>query len=119
MLAARKQIDAWYRSELQNVGDLLLSPQEKGNEAVCWLFSVVMRDHAGAKRDRVMSLLREAKIDSRPFFYPCHTLPPYQDQRDGALCPNAEWLAERGVNLPTWIGMTLEHVRRVCKELRR
>jgi perosamine synthetase len=119
MLTARRQIEAWYRTALRDVEELLLPPVENTDEAVCWLFSLVMRNHAGARRDRVIALLREAKIDSRPFFYPCHTLPPYQSERDTAKCPNAEWLAERGLNLPTWIGMTAEHVGRVCDALRR
>jgi hypothetical protein len=49
-------------------------------------------------------------------FYPCHTLPPYR--RDAPHdCPRAEWLGERGVSLPTWVGMTRQHVRRVAAAL--
>lgn len=118
MLAARQQIEAWYRSELRGWKDVSLPPVEAVDKTVCWLFSVVLKEHAGARRDRVMALLRDANVDSRPFFYPCHTLPPYQRERETAECPNAEWLGERGLNLPTWIGMTAGHVRRVCDALR-
>ncbi len=79
-LAARDEIASWYREELAGCPDLALAAVDPGERAVCWLFSVVLQRlprHAGEERDSVMARLRQAGVDSRPFFYPCHTLPPY------------------------------------------
>ncbi|HSS48703.1 MAG TPA: DegT/DnrJ/EryC1/StrS aminotransferase family protein [Thermoanaerobaculia bacterium] len=111
-LAARDEIAAWYRQELAGCSDLTLAAADLGERAVCWLFSVVLPRHAGEERDEVMARLRQAGVDSRPFFYPCHVLPPYLADRP-ADCPGAEWLSACGLSLPTWVGMTREHVRRV------
>ncbi|MFL6197463.1 MAG: DegT/DnrJ/EryC1/StrS family aminotransferase [Thermoanaerobaculia bacterium] len=113
-LAARDQIEGWYREELEGRPGIELAARDAGERSVCWLFSAVLPDHAGPVRDEVMARLRQSGVDSRPFFYPCHTLPPYLQGRP-AECPNAEWLAERGLSLPTWVGMTREHVRRVSQ----
>ncbi|HEV7786099.1 MAG TPA: DegT/DnrJ/EryC1/StrS family aminotransferase, partial [Thermoanaerobaculia bacterium] len=67
-------------------------------------------------RDEVIGRLRQAGVDSRPFFYPCHVLPPYQAGR-AADCPGAEWLGERGLSLPTWVGMSHRQVQRVAAAL--
>jgi len=115
-LTARDAIDSWYRQELEGQPDVQLAVQEDGERSICWLFSAVLARHAGEARNEVMIRLRQAGVDSRPFFFPCHVLPPYLGGRP-ADCPNAEWLSARGLSLPTWVGMTREHVRRVSTAL--
>jgi perosamine synthetase len=115
-ISARAEIAAWYRAELGAVPGVVLAGREAHERNVCWLFSVVLPHHGGACRDEVMEELRRAGIDCRPFFYPCHILPTHRDSRP-ADCPNAEWLAERGISLPTWVGMGREQVRRVAASL--
>jgi perosamine synthetase len=115
-LAARDEIEAWYRQELAGCEEVSLAARDEGERSVCWLFSLVLRRHAGAARDVVIARLRQAGVDSRPFFYPCHVLPPYLAGRP-ADCPGAEWLGEHGLSLPTWVGMSLRHVQRVTAAL--
>lgn len=114
-LAARDEIDAWYRAEFAGRPGVALAVREPGARSVCWLFSLVLDGAAADLRDRVMARMREQGVDSRPFFYPCHILPPYAGSP--ADCPNAEWLGARGLSLPTWVGMTREQVSRVCQTL--
>lgn len=117
-LAARDEIAAWYRAELEGSPHLRLAAKDgPGERSVCWLWSVVLSGAAGERRDRIMASLRAAGVDSRPFFYPCHVLPPYA-RPDSAGCPQAERLGARGLSLPTWVGMTRDHVRRVAGALR-
>ena len=116
-LARRDEIAAWYCAELE--GNPAISwPASAGSErSVCWLFSVVLGLDAGDGRDQVMAHLQRSGIETRPFFYPCHTLPPYAAAASVADCPRAEWLSSRGLSLPTWVGMTREHARRVASSL--
>jgi perosamine synthetase len=115
-LAARDEIERWYVQELEGHPDVILRAREADERSVCWLFSAVLPHHAGEARDEVMARMHRRGVDTRPFFYPCHTLPPYQGGRP-ADCPQAEWLGARGLSLPTWVGMTREHVRRVSATL--
>lgn len=117
-LAARDEIASWYREELAGHPGLRLAAADGPAErSVCWLWSVVLETADPELRDEVMVRLRAAEIDSRPFFYPCHILPPYAGA--GAVCPEAEWLGARGLSLPTWVGLRREQVQRVCGELLR
>ena len=121
-LAARDEIAAWYRTglaELTDAGDVVPAGEAPGDRNVCWLWSVVLPHHPGAQRAEVMARLAQSGIETRPFFYPCHTLPPYVSLPSAAACPRAEWLGERGLSLPTWVGMTRRHVERVCDGLAR
>jgi perosamine synthetase len=49
--------------------------------------------------------------------HPLHTLPPYRDASGEEDFPVAERLGRRGINLPTWAGVTRDQVRYVCDSL--
>jgi perosamine synthetase len=59
--------------------------------------------------------MRELGIETRPVVYPMHQLPPYQDAARDRKFPVANRLAERGINLPTWAGLTREDVSLICR----
>jgi perosamine synthetase len=69
-------------------------------------------------RDEVMVALDGAGIETRPFFYPLHTLPMYRAANEGKTFPVAEDLARRGVNLPSSATLTRDEVAYVCAQLR-
>jgi perosamine synthetase len=64
--------------------------------------------------DVVRARLNDRGVDSRPFFHPIHTLPPYAD---GQHLPVAEHLASRGLNLPSGTGLSKVDVERVARAL--
>ena len=116
-LVRRDEIAAWYGAELAGTPGLSWPASDGLERSVCWLFSVVLEGLGGGERDGVMAHLQRAGIETRPFFYPCHTLPPYAAGAGAADCPRAELLSARGLSLPTWVGMTREHVHRVAGSL--
>lgn len=63
-----------------------------------WMYSVLVPD--GRQRDTIMETLYRAGIETRPVFYPVHTMPMYavRYQRHKV----AEEIALRGINLPSW-----------------
>ncbi|HEX2172734.1 MAG TPA: DegT/DnrJ/EryC1/StrS aminotransferase family protein [Dehalococcoidia bacterium] len=117
-LAARDEIARWYDEELGGLPGVQTALRTPGDRTVCWLYSVILSGPAGTARDDLLTKLRQAGIDTRPFFHPLHVLPPYRDRCRSAEYPNAEWLGARGFNLPAWVGMSREHVRRVAATLR-
>jgi perosamine synthetase len=116
-LGERDAIDRWYRTELATLAEVALGPIRPYERTVCWLFSVCLRMPQWSARDDVMALMRRAGVDTRPFFYPVHTLPPYRGQVAPGDCSIAEWLGSHGISLPTWVGMTASDVKRVCMAL--
>jgi perosamine synthetase len=117
-LARRDAVRGWYDEALSSLqGIRPQRPAASGTRSVCWLYSVVLSALEEGGRDRVMEILGHDGIDTRPFFYPCHILPPYRGLRDDWQCPRALWLASRGVSLPTYVGLTRTQVRRVAGAL--
>ena len=81
-----------------------------------WMAGVVLPVPSEAERDRVMEELLQEGIETRPFFYPLHTMAPYAGSPADAF-PVAEDLAARGLCLPTWNGLTDDDVDRVSERL--
>lgn len=116
-LARRREVASWYDDELSGCGALLQLPASKPpSEPVAWLYTVVLRDDVTVERDVLSERLRADGIETRPVFYPMHTLPPYA-QTPGAF-PVAERLAARGLSLPTYAALTRADVAFVAERLR-
>jgi perosamine synthetase len=103
LLAIRRRNAAYYNRRLAELPGLTLPPEADWAENVYWMYSVLIGDNFGLERDAVRAQLREAGIDTRPFFYPVHTLPMYNT---GQLLPVAADLARRGINLPSGATLT-------------
>ncbi|MCR4335281.1 MAG: DegT/DnrJ/EryC1/StrS family aminotransferase [archaeon] len=103
----RDKIAEKYNSLLKDVKGITLQKEIPNSKNVCWLYSVLIEDEFGKSRNEVMKLLAEKGIDSRPFFYPCHTMPPYLKKES---FPVSENLSLKGMNLPTFIGLKDEEI---------
>ena len=104
-----------YRTLLTDVEGITLSPEASWAESVFWMYSVLIEDDFGMDRDSVMEALSKKGIDTRPFFYPLHTLPPY---KTGERFPVAEDLASRGINLPSGVTLSEEEIGYIVNSLR-
>lgn len=116
-LQRRREIANWYYEYLRDVPGLIPPVEKKWARNAYWMFSVVLDDSLPVERDAVMASLYQHGIETRPFFYPMHTLPPYRALAEGQCFPVADQVAARGINLPTWVGLTREDVNYVCSNL--
>ena len=79
-----------------------------------WMISVATDD--AAQRDPLRHALRLAGIETRPLFHPVHTMPMYAAGQTGLA--RAIDLGQRGINLPSWPGMSDEEVRSIADAIR-
>jgi perosamine synthetase len=117
-LSRRREIAGWYREELGEVQGIELSPEEPWAKSAFWIVCAVLDEERFGPRDGVMAALAEAGVETRPFFYPLHTLPMYREANADRKFPVAEDLGRRGVNLPSSATLTREDVGYVCGQLR-
>ena len=114
LIAIRRRNADHYRQRLSGIKGLTLPPEAPWATNVYWMYSVLIEDDFGLSRDEVRTQLRQANIDSRPFFYPVHTLPMYNT---GQSLPVAESLSAKGLNLPSGATLTPEQIDYVCDTL--
>jgi perosamine synthetase len=106
-----------YNELLTSVTGITFPPEASWARSVYWMYSILLDKEFPLDRDTFMSRLKEQGIDSRPFFYPVHSLPPYQSS--GGQFPVAEDISRRGINLPSGMNMQEEDVVRVAEEIRK
>lgn len=110
----KRWIAQTYNRYLGKVPGLVLPPAMEWARPVYWMYSVLVTDEFGLSRDGLMSHLRAQHIDSRPFFYPIHTMPPYWSE---AAFPVAEKLSREGINLPSAVTLTEPDIQRVAEAM--
>ncbi|NTV62223.1 MAG: DegT/DnrJ/EryC1/StrS aminotransferase family protein [Oscillochloris sp.] len=77
-----------------------------------WMYSVLVPE---GRRDGLIDALAQAGVETRPAFYPVHTMPMYSQRY--ARHQVAEEIARRGINLPSWPDLSPEQVAYVVESL--
>ena len=75
-----------------------------------WMISILVSSLQD--RDPLREALAEAGIETRPVFFPVHTMPMYSNRFQRH--PVAEDIGWRGINLPSWPGLSEQNVDEVC-----
>ncbi|MBI1736467.1 MAG: DegT/DnrJ/EryC1/StrS aminotransferase family protein [Candidatus Rokubacteria bacterium] len=117
-VATRREVASWYAEALADLArrrDVTLQPELPWAKSAFWL-SCILLPPGGPRAHEMTARLAAEGVDSRPFFHPMHTLPPY---RTAERFPVAEDLAARGLNLPSGYGLTRADVDRVASALAR
>lgn len=83
-----------------------------------WMYSVALKDSVKISRDAVIDALEARGIETRPFFFPAHVMPPYREFGHGSY-PLAEKISARGINLPSFVGISEEQQVRVVEALKK
>ena len=114
--ALRRSRLAVARRYAAKLGDVAKPCQgEPGSIPAHWLYTVLVPE--GCDRDRVMTLMLEDGIETRPVFVPLLDLPPYQSGL--TVSPFARGIAKRGISLPTHASLSLQAVDVIVESFQR
>lgn len=116
VVAAKRRLGRLYAQGLADVPGLTLAPEMPWAQSVFWMYGVLVDEGFGLGRDQLAQALRDAGVDTRPFFIPLNLMPPYQG---GPAMPVAEGLAARGLSLPSGPDISDGEVAEVCRQVRR
>jgi perosamine synthetase len=112
LIKKKMQIAADYKRLIKReLSGFVLAPEMPWAKNVYWLYSVLVEKDL---RDRIIEQLGTKGIETRPFFYPLHKLPPY---RSSLTLPVAEELSARGLNLPSGSKLSRSQVEDVVEAL--
>lgn len=112
-LERRREVAMWYQELLKGVPDFAFQLEKPWARHAFWMVSFVFKNDI-IERDAVSAYLAEEGIETRPIFYPVHTLPPYQTANEVQAYPIAERIARHGISLPTWAGLKRQDVQYIC-----
>jgi perosamine synthetase len=117
-LNKRKSLAQSYTAGLKDLPGLTLPPALPWAETVCWMYSILVNaEEAGISRDNLMLALKREGIETRPFFYPLHLMPPYRsNDRD---YPVSEAVSSEGISLPSSNKLSLSETERVTDTIKK
>lgn len=116
----KREIGALYDKFLKNCPALDLPISETVYaKNIYWVYGVVLKEDFPEDASAVMKKLGERKIGTRPFFYPMHKQPIFNQM--GLFLqdyhPNSEILAERGFYVPSGLTLSENDINRVSESL--
>jgi perosamine synthetase len=111
-ITRKREIASFYRDKLSGL-PLQMHLEAPQTFHSYWMISILV-DNAGV-REPLREFLRKDGIETRPLFYPAHTMPMYS--RNYQHHQVAESLAWRGINLPSWPGLSEEQVQEVSNSI--
>lgn len=120
IMRCRLQIYDTYTSRLKGLPGIGLQPKASWADISPWLYCITVdQSKFGTNRDTLMRRMLQRGVDTRPFFIPLHTMPPFEEQSDARRdsLPETLRLGATGINLPTFNKMTNAQVQAVCDNI--
>jgi dTDP-4-amino-4,6-dideoxygalactose transaminase len=118
LLRAREAVAAMYTERLRNIAGIEPLPRPRLGMRISW-FLYIVRVAEGIERDALMATLAERGIPTRPYFWPIHLQPPYQERfgfQPGAY-PHAEKAGQSLLALPFHGNLTEGEVDHICESI--
>jgi len=112
----KRKIARIYNSLLKDIKGITLPPKMPWAENVYWLYSILIdQKEYGINRDRLMIELAKNGIETRRFFYPIHTMPPYREYAGGGSFHVADRLSSSGINLPSSVKLKEDEAQEIAQ----
>jgi perosamine synthetase len=112
-LQRKRQLADAYRAKLKGV-PVTFQAEAEGTVNSHWMVSILTA--TPEDRDPLRKRLAEAGVETRPVFYPVHSMPMYA--KSYRRHPVAEDLAWRGINLPSWPGLSEAQIDLIAGTIR-
>lgn len=87
---------------------------------IYWVYGILIEKDYNVSAMEAMEYLSSKGIGCRPFFYPMHLQPVFQNMGlfKGECYPVSEWLAEKGFYIPSGLTLTIDNMNYIAKTLR-
>ena len=108
-ISRKRQIAEIYKNQFKNT-NIEFHHESENVFHTYWMCSILTPK--ASQRDRLREFLELNGIETRPLFYPVHTMPMYSAKFQKH--PIAENLGWRGINLPSFPGLSDEDVLHIC-----
>lgn len=112
ILNKKRDVAHWYEEFFK--GTPFTFHKEIGNVVHSyWMCSILVEK--ASQRDVLREFLNNERIETRPLFYPVHTMPMYSEKFERHKV--AENLGWRGINLPSYPDLKKEDIHFICDQI--
>ena len=100
----------YHLSDLKKQSIIELPACKPWAKNVYWMFNILIKNSKVSKQELMKSLV-DSGIESRPFFYPLHRMPPYHSNEK---FPVSDYISDHGISLPSYAGMEEKDIDYIC-----
>jgi perosamine synthetase len=113
ILGKKRQIAKWYKHRLSRL-PIVFHDEFPETVHSFWMCSILVKNIN--QRKNLREYLKEHEVETRPVFYPSHTMPHCQTNEIFSV---AQALSERGINLPSYPNLTENQVEFICQLIKK
>jgi perosamine synthetase len=114
ILEKKRRILDFYAKRFSGMQEFVQQQACPAGKPSCWLYTLLLSDHAGIDRDELAARLIRNGIETRPTFYPLHTMPAFERYAGDRSFPVAEDIAARGLSFPSAATLTEQGLDNIC-----
>lgn len=120
IVARKREIASAYAEQLRHVEGLYMQFEEPWAKCVYWVVGIVLDERAGLTATHLADRLRDADIETRPFFLGMHQQPVFRKMGlfQGEQFPVADLLARQGLYLPSGLTITEQQIDTVVSAVK-
>jgi perosamine synthetase len=111
IIRKKRELADWYRADLAGTSLVFQADSQDAMNSY-WMVSILAKD--AIERDHIRQHLKGNDIETRPLFHPAHTMPVFKTEDS---YPVAELLSSRGLNLPSYPGLTRDQVAYISSKI--
>ncbi|AJM91288.1 DegT/DnrJ/EryC1/StrS family aminotransferase [Nitrosopumilus piranensis] len=108
----KKELYKFYKKHLSHIPEIEFV-ETNLKEQTIWFVDILLKTEK--LKLKLMKFLEQKNIQTRPFFPPLHTLPPYKMKDD--LFKVSSSISKRGLFLPSSTTLTKSQLRYVCRKI--
>jgi aminotransferase in exopolysaccharide biosynthesis len=112
-ITKKKEIDAYYRKNLEGVGDIKFQKVVDEVDPNCWLFTFYTE-----KQAEILGLLKENKIIARPFWYPMNQLPMFTENKYFTKEDHARNIHKNCLSIPSSVNLSETDLEKVVEVIK-
>ncbi|MGA9292034.1 MAG: DegT/DnrJ/EryC1/StrS family aminotransferase, partial [Ignavibacteriaceae bacterium] len=109
----KRKIAKWYDSFLEPL-PVITQEEKKNIFHSYWMYNILVEK--SKLRDKLREHLKKHGIETRPMFFPLHTMTMYYNKN--VRLPVAEDIAGRGINLPSYPDLTKSDIEYISSKIR-
>lgn len=113
ILIHKKAMDAFYREQLQGVGDITFQAIPEGTSPNCWLFTF-----RTSRMRELLAYLNEHGVQSRPFWMPMNQLVMFKNDMYINETDVSASVYEHSISIPSSAGISQEQMEVVVKTIK-
>ena len=118
ILEKKITISKFYDSILHGSDGIVKLPfQPKHSIHSNWLYGIILDKKIN--RENISSELLALGIETRPFFFPLHTMPPYMEYKKSNSLSHSIDLSSQGLSLPTSVDLTDNELKSISLSVKR